>query len=247
MVEEQQKKRKKKKGNAQIKSSKQSINKINSENKKSNPKKKARKSPPSSKKSKNKGHSERRKPIPKQKRNPLYTFIFNVFFYSFISFMVIGSILFATSKSSDRSVLGYRFFGVLTDSMVPRDPKTQKGGFHSGDIIIVKNIEGDSAKVGDIITFKPSINSTAFLTHRVKKKMDHLGDTKGTYYITQGDANKAEDVPISEKQVVGKKVFAIPKVGGILNFVSENLLVSIIFLVSVFGFITIIRYYILNK
>ncbi|GGC88641.1 hypothetical protein [Enterococcus wangshanyuanii] len=137
MVEEQRKKRKKKKGNAQTKSSKQSINKINSETKRSNPKRKSRKSPPNSKKSKNKGHSERRKPIPKQKRNPLYTFIFNVFFYSFISFMVIGSILFATSKSSDRSVLGYRFFGVLTDSMVPRDPKTQKGGFHSGDIIIV--------------------------------------------------------------------------------------------------------------
>ncbi|OJG70851.1 signal peptidase I [Enterococcus quebecensis] len=161
--------------------------------------------------------------------------------------MVIGSIIFATTKNVDKSIFGYRFFGVLTNSMVPRDPETQKGGFHSGDIIIVKNIAGDEAKVGDVITFRPSIKSQAFLTHRVKKKMDHLGETKGIYYITQGDANLAEDVPISEKQVVGKKIVVVPKIGAILNFVRDNPLISIVFLISVFGFITIIRYYILNK
>ncbi|MFK4567634.1 signal peptidase I [Enterococcus sp. UD-01] len=185
-----------------------------------------------------------RKPV---KKNPVYTFLFNLIFYSFILFMVIGSVLFATSKSTDRSVLGYRFFGVLTDSMVPRDPKTQKGGFHSGDIIIVKNIKGSEAQVGDIITFRPSLESKAFLTHRVKKKLDHLGETKGTYYITQGDANLAEDVPVNAKQVVGKKIFVIPKIGAVLTFVHDHPITAIIFLLSVFGFITVVRYYILNK
>ncbi|MTD38394.1 signal peptidase I [Erwinia sp. CPCC 100877] len=192
-------------------------------------------------------HARKKKVSKTSKKNPVYAFLFNLIFYSFILFMVIGSILFATSKSAERSVLGYRIFGVLTDSMVPRDPKTQKGGFHSGDIIIVKNIDGEAASVGDIITFRPSLESKAFLTHRVKKKLDHLGETKGTYYITQGDANLAEDVPVNAKQVVGKKIFVIPKVGAVLTFVHDHPATAIIFLLSVFGFITVVRYYILNK
>ncbi|MBP2099939.1 signal peptidase I [Enterococcus rivorum] len=198
-------------------------------------------------KSRAKKTSNKKKRIVRRKKQPVYSFLFNFLFYAFILAIIGASILFATSKNTDKSVLGYRFFGVLTDSMVPRNPKVQKGGFHSGDIIVIKNIAGDEAEVGDIITFRPNIKSQTFLTHRVKKKLDHLGEAKGTYYITQGDANLAEDVPVNEKQVVGKKVFVVPKVGSLLNFVSKNLVVSIIFIISVFGFITIIRYYILNK
>ncbi|EOL49305.1 signal peptidase I [Enterococcus caccae] len=212
-------------------------------------------SKPENKKAQTKNRKRKQVPISKKKKNKFQhppknsgsTLLFNIIFYSFILFMIIGSIIFATTKNTDKSVLGYRFFGVLTDSMVPRDPEKQKGGFHSGDVIIVKNIVGNSAEVGDIITFRPSIKSQAFLTHRVKEKLDHLGETKGTYYITQGDANLAEDVPVNEKQVVGKKVIVIPKIGAFLNFVRENVIVSITFLISVFGFITIIRYYILTK
>lgn len=239
----EQRKRKSRENDRRTKSSKHPRKRREIDNKKIHKSKNTR--PASKQRKTNKPH-KKRKVIPK-KKNPIVTLLFNFFFYSFISFMVMGSILFATSKSSDRSILGYRFFEVLTDSMVPRDPQTQKGGFHSGDIIVVRDIKGDSAEVGDIITFRPSIKSSAFLTHRVKKKMDHLGDTNGTYYITQGDANNAEDVPVSEKQVVGKTFFVIPKVGGILNFISENVLVSVVFLISVFGFITVVRYYILNK
>lgn len=198
------------------------------------------------KKIKRSSYKKRINNMPKPK-NPIYTLFFNIIFYGFILLVITGSIIFATTRNSDKSILGYRFFAVLTDSMVPREPKKQKGGFHSGDIIIVKNIVGSEAAVGDVITFRPSIKSQAFLTHRVKKKLDHLGETKGTYYITQGDANLAEDVPVSEQQVVGKKIAVIPKVGAFLKFVRENTLVSMIFLISVFGFITIIRYYILNK
>lgn len=182
----------------------------------------------------------------KKIKNPLYNAVFNIIFYGFVLFMVVGSALFAAGGNENNSILGYRIFGVLTDSMVPRNA-SQKDGFHSGDIIIVKNIVGNAAEVGDIITFRPSIKSKSFLTHRVKQKMDHLGENKGTYYITQGDANLAEDVPVNEKQVVGKKVFSIPKIGAILDFIRKNPEVSIIFLVSVFGFITVFRYYILNK
>lgn len=195
----------------------------------------------------NKRKKRRKQPTRKRKRpNPILSALSSIIFYGFVTCIVVGSVLFAVSKSSDKSIFGYQFFGVLTDSMVARDSE-QKGGFHAGDMIIIKNISGDSAEVGDIITFRPSIDSKAFLTHRVKEKLDHLGESKGTYYITQGDANLSEDVPIHSKQVVGKKVAVIPKVSGILTFIRDHIIVSVVFCVSIFGFITVVRYYILNK
>ncbi|MBO0440007.1 signal peptidase I [Candidatus Enterococcus ikei] len=248
MVEERKKKRRPNKKIAQSSASKPKHNKKELNHQNITVKKEEKRPDAKNRKRKKKTVSQKRKIASTQKvRNPLYAFLFNVLFYSLILFMIVGSIIFATTKNADKSILGYRFFGVLTDSMVPRDPKNQKGGFHSGDVIIVKNIAGNEANVGDIITFRPSIKSQAFLTHRVKEKLDQLGDVKGTYYITQGDANLAEDVPISENQVVGKKILVVPKIGAFLNFIRENLLVSSIFLISVFGFITVVRYYILNK
>ena len=191
----------------------------------------------SKKKSKNK----------KRSKNSLHHLLMNILFYSFLLLMVSASIVFATSNDANKSILGYRFFGVLSDSMVAKDPKTQKGGFRSGDIIIVKNISGKDAEVGDIITFRPSVESKTFLTHRVKEKLNQLGDKDGTFYITQGDANDTEDMPIEEEQVVGKKVLVIPKVGGLIDFVRQNIAVSAVFILSLFGSITVFRYYILNK
>lgn len=184
---------------------------------------------------------------PKKAKNPLYNLLMNILFYAFLLFMVGASIMFAASNDANKSILGYRFFGVLSDSMVPRDPKTQKGGFRSGDIIIVKNISGKDAEVGDIITFHPSIDSKTFLTHRVKEKLDKLGEKKGTFFVTQGDANDTEDMPIEASQVVGEKVLVIPKVGGLIDFVRQNIVVSAIFVLSLFGSITVFRYYILNR
>lgn len=249
MAEERKKKQPNKRKRPAKSSSKQAVHGSKKSNRsKPTAKSESRKPQAGKKKKKQVSASKRKKPVTHHKpKKPIYTVLFNIIFYCCILFMVVGSIIFATTKNADKSIFGYRFLGVLTDSMVPRDPEKQKGGFHSGDVIIIKNIAGNKAEVGDIITFRPSIKSQAFLTHRVKEKLDHLGDTKGTYYITQGDANLAEDVPVNEKQVVGKKIVVIPKIGAFLSFVRENTLVSIIFLISVFGFITIIRYYILNK
>lgn len=250
MVEERKKKQQRNKRKRPTNSSaKQAVNREKRPNR-SKPTAKSKNRSPHARNPKKKQvptSKRKKKGIQRKPKKAVSTLLFNVIFYSFILFLVIGSTIFATTKNVDKSILGYRFLGVLTDSMVPRDPDKQKGGFHSGDVIIIKNIAGNKAEVGDIITFRPSIKSDAFLTHRVKEKLDHLGETKGTYYITQGDANLAEDVPVNEKQVVGKKIVVIPKIGTFLSFVRENPFVSIIFFISVFGFITIIRYYILNK
>lgn len=172
--------------------------------------------------------------------------IWSLLFYVITFGIIVTSILFAFSDSEDKNLFGFRVLGVLTDSMSPqKDSPT--GGFYSGDVIIVKDIPGDGAKVGDILTYHPNIDSKTFLTHRVVKIMEELDGTPGPYYITKGDANNTEDVPVHGKQVVGKTVFVIPKIGMILGFIRDNFIISAIFIVSLFGFIVVMRMYFFNN
>ncbi|MGX7265789.1 signal peptidase I [Enterococcus crotali] len=171
----------------------------------------------------------------------------DLLFYIITLGLICMSILFAFSDDQNKTIFGYRIFNVLTNSMAPNERDQKSGGFYAGDVIIVKDIQGDTAKEGEVITYRPSMKSEAFLTHRVVKKLDHLDKVKGTYYITKGDNNDTEDLPISEKQVVGKKIIVFPKVGAVLKFIRKNFAVSVIFMLSVFGFILVIKMYIFSK
>lgn len=173
--------------------------------------------------------------------------ILDLLFYIITLGLICMSILFAFSDDQNKTIFGYRIFNVLTNSMAPNERDQKTGGFYAGDVIIVKDIQGDTAKEGEVITYRPSMKSDAFLTHRVVKKLDHLDKVKGTYYITKGDNNDTEDLPISEKQVVGKKIIVFPKVGAVLKFIRKNFAVSVIFMLSVFGFILVIKMYIFSK
>ena len=60
----------------------------------------------------------------------------------------------------------------------------------------------------DIITYVSPLGS--LITHRVKEVLDYG-------YIAQGDANNIPDEEISGQRVLGKVVFVIPKVGGVVD------------------------------
>lgn len=83
------------------------------------------------------------------------------------------------------------------------------------DLILMKGIKGEEAKVGEIIIFK---NDKGFTIHRLIKK-------QGDMFITKGDANNIEDAPITKDQIIGRivyfrnKPFRIPKLG----IISKNL------------------------
>ncbi|QIL49765.1 signal peptidase I [Vagococcus hydrophili] len=161
----------------------------------------------------------------------------------------IGAGLMAIMQKQDKSLNGYRMFGVLTDSMVSPGNKIKEGGFRSGDIIIIKEVKAKDLKKGDVITYRPSTNpdnkNNNYLTHRVVKVQNDYKGREGYYFTTRGDANKTDDMPMSEKALVGKVVGRIPKVGGILAFIKENFVLSLIFILSVVGFFWVIRMYIL--
>lgn len=186
------------------------------------------------------------KQAPPKKNKLIIQFVLTLLFYMLTISIIIGAALFTVSKDSDKSFFGYRFYTVLTNSMLPRDPDKQKGGFGAGDIIIVQMANPKQLKVNDIITFDliaTDPKNSAVLTHRLIEVLDEEDGEKGLYFRTQGDANTGADRPIAADQVVGKKVFTIPKVGQSIGFLRENLLVSIGALVAMFALVISLRYY----
>ena len=134
-----------------------------------------------------------------------------VFIYCLSIFIVIAAVLFAASKSPNKSMFGFRYYTVLTDSMVPE--------FSSGDMVFVKVSGAKGIKTGDVITFNPSSGSDAYLTHRVTEKITNYQGTGVTCFRTKGDANNADDsFLIDESRVIGKVQFHLPKMGVIVRF-----------------------------
>lgn len=96
-------------------------------------------------------------------------------------------------RKSDANLFGYTFFEVATGSM--------SGTIEIGDVVIVKLTK--DVQENDVIVYKEENN---FITHRLIEKNNNE-------LVTKGDANNAEDKPITINQVLGKVIKVIPKVG----------------------------------
>lgn len=174
----------------------------------------------------------------------IFLFIYNLFFYTLTIGILLSSLMFAFSEKSDAAIFGYRFYQVLTDSMAPQ-PDSPKGGFYSGDIVLVKLVDSKQVKMGDIVTFQVG-EGDRYLTHRMVGRLDELNGKKGDYIITKGDANNTNDPPIEADRIYGKVTFVIPKMGSVLNFVQENLWLCLVCVLSVFGFFLVLKAYFLQ-
>nr|WP_288678896.1 signal peptidase I [uncultured Clostridium sp.] len=87
--------------------------------------------------------------------------IVNTIYYIVISMLVIILVNNFMSKSdSIFKAVGFRTYSILSGSMEPE--------INTGDLAIVKSIDFEDVKVGDIITFK---YEGKVVTHRVLKKM----------------------------------------------------------------------------
>ncbi len=92
-----------------------------------------------------------------------------------------------------------------------------RNGFRKGDIIIVYG--RFKPKIGDIIIFKPNIESTAPrpIIHRIVNIKDEEIETKGDHNANQliGHNNlyNTDETHIREDQIVGKAIFKIPFLG----------------------------------
>ena len=129
-----------------------------------------------------------------------------------IPILVINVTLIIKSYTNTQEVPkigGYAPLIVLTGSMEP--------DIMSGDLIIVKQIDGKDIKVDDVIAFfDPDGNGTSILTHKVIEVFEEEGTL---YFRTKGVANDAADrLPVSADKLVGIYVTRIGGAGNIAMF-----------------------------
>ena len=100
-------------------------------------------------------------------------------------------------------ILGAEPYTVLTGSMSPSMPP--------GTIVVVRPVDFDSIRQGDVVTYQIASGQPAVVTHRVVG-IDVTDD--GVRLRTQGDANNAEDAtPVRPEQVRGVVQYWVPLVG----------------------------------
>jgi len=156
---------------------------------------------------------------PQKKRLP--AFVPSLIFYLGIILAVAVVFIITGDENKPRDIFGYGYFTVLTKSMQREIPQ--------GSVIITKRVDPKKINVGDDITFFKDNNTT--ITHRVIEiHRDHqqpglLG------FKTKGIENPNPDKDIvNEQNVIGVVKFTVPKLGGALAFVKNNLLlVGVIF------------------
>ena len=106
------------------------------------------------------------------------------------------------------SLAGYRLYIVLSDSMAP--------AFKAGSMVMVRPVEPESLKAGDIITFHDPAGGATSITHRIADV--HAGDEPS--FTTRGDANNRDDAePVPAGKVIGKVVGgAVPYAGYLMHW-----------------------------
>lgn len=95
---------------------------------------------------------------------------------------------------------------VVSGSMEPDIP--------TGSVVF---IDGDerNVRVGDIIAYK---NNNVIVIHRVIERLPNENS-----YITKGDNNDIQDfAPVLQKQIIGKKITSIPKLGYIVMWMQSR-------------------------
>lgn len=160
----------------------------------------------------------------KNKKETIFTkitymsnFVLRAFLIAFLCLLVgFGLIVFI--YLGDMLIKGdsplFSTYIIATPSMVPT--------IKIDDAIVVKRVDNDKYKVGDIITFKSKDSNYEGLTvtHRIVEK--HSLEKKNSVYTTKGDNNKVID-PVSVKTdaIYGKVLFKVPQLGKVQDFFSH--------------------------
>ena len=131
-----------------------------------------------------------------------------------VAFVVLLRTVF-TPAGEIPTIMGYGFMRTLTGSMEPAIP------VHS--FIVVDTGDGQAYQVGDIITFHSSDDALegSLNTHRIAA-IDEVNGMRS--FTTKGDNNDVADTHIiSDGDIVGKYVFALPQMGKVMDFLSSSM------------------------
>ena len=131
-----------------------------------------------------------------------------------VAFVVLLRTVF-TPAGEIPTIMGYGFMRTLTGSMEPAIP------VHS--FIVVDTDNSQAYQVGDIITFHSSDDALegSLNTHRIAA-IDEVNGMRS--FTTKGDNNDVADTHIiSDGDIVGKYLFALPQMGKVMDFLSSSM------------------------
>lgn len=110
-------------------------------------------------------------------------------------------------------IFGFQIYTILSPSMEPKYP--------TGAIIYVKEVDTETLKENDVITFQLTDNMTA--THRIIELVPDEENPDRILYRTKGDNNDEPDNSLVEPdRVLGKVVFSIPLLGVLASYVQTR-------------------------
>ncbi len=129
--------------------------------------------------------------------------IWNIVSTALVVLMVLCAVFLMGSR-----LIGYQCYTVISPSMTPV--------YDVGDLIYVKEVNPNTIKAGDVITF--IVNEDLVIgTHRVVRV-----DAQNQRFYTKGDANEIEDQdPVHFNNVIGVPQFSIPKLGYVSDFLQN--------------------------
>lgn len=166
-------------------------------------------------------------------------FCFVLMFGLLITFYV-GDLL-INAKEGNTNPL-FSTYVIVSPSMVPT--------IKINDAIVIKRVDNDDYKIGDIITFTSSDlrYKDLMVTHRIVNKENI--SYKNSVYTTKGDNNQRVDpTSVQTNAIHGRVLFKIPKVGYIKDFFSKPsnyficlLVPTIIFILYELGRMLIVVY-----
>ncbi len=152
----------------------------------------------------------------KKQFNILSTVFVWLLFAVTIGIMVFTIFSVTTFDQANRSIFGYKFFIVTSDSMSATD-------FDAGDIVFVKNTDPATLKEGDIIAFT-SRNSDSMggtVTHKIRAIVTDASGNPA--FITYGTTtNTNDETPVASQYVLGKYVGKLPNVGTFFQFLKTT-------------------------
>lgn len=124
-----------------------------------------------------------------------------------VIFVVVLAILLAGVR-----VFGLQIYTVLSPSMEPN--------YKTGSLIYVKEVDTDTLKERDVITFRLTDSTTA--THRIIEIIPNQDNPDSVLFRTKGDNNDEPDTaPVEPERVLGKVVFTVPLLGYLAAYVQS--------------------------
>lgn len=134
--------------------------------------------------------------------------------YILFLLLLIIVVVFLVNRSSgaSKSVLGYRTYIILSDSMKPE--------FKAGDLIFVKEVNTEDLLVNDIISYtsRDPLTFGDVITHQIVAI-----SPDGKEFVTKGiNSDSVDPYSVPEDLIIGEYKFKIPSVGYFFNFLQTN-------------------------